>query len=70
MEANKKANRFEVGILGGGQLARMMALKAHELGIHLAVFSESPTDPAAQVTQNWFSGSLKSPKNVSKFLKK
>jgi 5-(carboxyamino)imidazole ribonucleotide synthase len=41
---------IKVGILGGGQLARMLALKAHELGFVPLVFSASASDPAAQVT--------------------
>jgi 5-(carboxyamino)imidazole ribonucleotide synthase len=46
----------KIGILGGGQLARMLCLKGHELGVNLYVFSESNEDPAAQVTQQWFQG--------------
>ncbi len=47
-----------VGILGGGQLARMMALKAHEMGVRVAVLSENEKDPAAQVTALWKKGPL------------
>jgi 5-(carboxyamino)imidazole ribonucleotide synthase len=50
-----KPNRFEpnlnapLGILGGGQLARLLALKAHDNGIPVAIFCEKSNEPAAQV---------------------
>ena len=58
-----------LGILGGGQLARMMALKAHEMGLPVAVLSEHPMDPAAQVTSLWVRGKLNDPKTIEAFLK-
>ena len=39
-----------LGILGGGQLARMLALKAPSLGLKPFILSPSNEDPAAQVT--------------------
>ncbi|HZI97910.1 MAG TPA: 5-(carboxyamino)imidazole ribonucleotide synthase [Actinomycetales bacterium] len=38
-----------VGVVGGGQLARMMAAPATALGIRLRVLVTDPEDPAAQV---------------------
>ena len=38
-----------IGVIGGGQLARMMQPAAINLGIHLRVLAQSPTDSAAQV---------------------
>lgn len=38
-----------VAVVGGGQLARMMAPAAVALGVHLRVLVESPTSSAAQV---------------------
>lgn len=38
-----------VAVVGGGQLARMMAPAATALGLHLRVLVESPTSSAAQV---------------------
>jgi len=57
-----------LGIVGGGQLARMLALKAHELGIKVAVLSENTSDPAAQVTRLWTKGSLANAGDLRKFL--
>lgn len=38
-----------VGILGGGQLARMLIEAAHRLGLHPVVLAGGNSDPAAQV---------------------
>jgi 5-(carboxyamino)imidazole ribonucleotide synthase len=46
-----------VGVIGGGQLARMMQPAAINLGIHLRVLTASPTDSAAQVIPDTVVGS-------------
>jgi 5-(carboxyamino)imidazole ribonucleotide synthase len=57
-----------IGILGGGQLARLLALKCHELGLPVAIYSSSQHDPAAQVTSEWTQGALTDAKALSTFL--
>lgn len=57
-----------IGILGGGQLARMMAIKAHELGFEPHIFSAKGTDPAAQVVRHFYRGELDNPDAVRAFL--
>lgn len=46
-----------VGVLGGGQLARMLALSGHELGVRLRVVDPAPDAPAREVAEhlcaNW-----------------
>jgi 5-(carboxyamino)imidazole ribonucleotide synthase len=37
-----------IGMLGGGQLGRMFAIAAHQLGYHVIVFDSEPSSPAAQ----------------------
>jgi 5-(carboxyamino)imidazole ribonucleotide synthase len=53
MTAGSKPARVEpgatVGILGGGQLGRMTALAAANLGYRCHIFCQSPDEPAAQV---------------------
>lgn len=61
---------YKVGILGGGQLARMLVLKAHELGIKPYVLSSSPEDPATQVTSFWMKGDIQKTSDLTRFLKK
>jgi 5-(carboxyamino)imidazole ribonucleotide synthase len=41
-----------IGILGGGQLGRMLALAAARLGLRCHVFSPDPDSPAFDVVQN------------------
>ncbi|MDP1662544.1 MAG: 5-(carboxyamino)imidazole ribonucleotide synthase [Phycisphaerales bacterium] len=43
--------RNTIGILGGGQLGRMLALAAHDLGLHTRCFDESADAVAGHVTQ-------------------
>lgn len=59
----------KIGILGGGQLARMLCLKGHEQGLNVHVLSENQNDPAAQVTNLWQQGSYSQPKDLITFLK-
>ncbi len=58
-----------VGILGGGQLARMLILKGHELGLQMHVLSSSSDDPAAQVTGYHHVGDPNEESDVRSFLR-
>lgn len=60
----------KVGILGGGQLARMLALSAHSMGLQPWIFSDGAEDPAAQVVGPAFhwAGSLSDENAVAQFL--
>ncbi len=53
---DRKIQPIKIGILGGGQLARMLLLKSHEMGLNVFVLSSNKTDPAAQVTSQWIQG--------------
>lgn len=57
-----------VGILGGGQLARMLAQSAQRMGLEVHVLSASSEDPAAQVTAHHHLGSPEHPDSLKKFL--
>jgi len=46
-----------IGILGGGQLGRMLALAAAQLGFHCHVYSDDADSPAFDVVQKWICGS-------------
>lgn len=45
-----------IGILGGGQLARMLVLEAHRMSLPVAVLSPGSDDPARAVTGHWVQG--------------
>ncbi|MGE0764489.1 MAG: ATP-grasp domain-containing protein [Bdellovibrionales bacterium] len=59
---------FKVGLLGGGQLARMLALKAHQLGFEVHALSPSAQDPVAQVVSHHHLGDLSQRRHLEIFL--
>ncbi len=56
-----------IGILGGGQLAKLLALKASELGLKAFVLSASDRDPAAQNNPFWIQGDPRQAKDLKAF---
>ncbi len=58
-----------LGILGSGQLGRMSALAAAELGIMVHIYSSEPDSPAAQVAAKTFVGSYTDKKKLRAFAK-
>lgn len=69
--ADKKNLEFgyRIGILGGGQLARMLVIEGQKLGFQMHVLSALPTDPAAHVTRHWTQGDLSDSHALSNFYK-
>jgi 5-(carboxyamino)imidazole ribonucleotide synthase len=59
---------LKVGILGGGQLARMLAQSAQKMGLLVYVLCPKKTDPAAQVTSFWIRGNPKKVSDVIRFI--
>jgi len=45
-----------IGILGGGQLGRMLAVAAAQLGFDVAIFTDEPDSPASRVAAKTFVG--------------
>lgn len=72
IEKEKKSKHIfkpkKIGILGGGQLARMMSLKTHELGLLPIIYSEKKDDPAALTTTFHFQGSSDAVTPLKNFL--
>lgn len=56
-----------IGILGGGQLARMLCIEGFKMGYEMHVLSASASDPAAQVTRFWHPGDINNAQDVKKF---
>lgn len=69
MKAKKTRPAKKIGILGGGQLARLLALKAPALGLKAAVLSPSHDDPAAQAAESWQKGDPRKASDLARFLK-
>lgn len=64
------SRRRKIGFLGGGQLARMMILEAHRLGLEPHVLAGSSDEPAAQVTAKITIGKLQDIKALEDFAQK
>lgn len=62
-------NPIKVGILGGGQLARMLCEEGFKIGLEMHVLCPSPDEPAAQVTRHWHQGDTSSLRDVENFYK-
>lgn len=52
----KKNRRTVIGILGGGQLARMSLLAAQRIGFDVAILEKQRNSPAGQLTKHEFVG--------------
>lgn len=70
MATSMKKHPIRIGFLGGGQLARMMALAAAPLGVEPWVLSPHKTDPAAQVTAFWMQGDPNNLRDLKQFFNK
>lgn len=60
---------MKIGILGGGQLAQMLALKAWNMGFKPVILCENHDDPAAQVAAHWVEGSGHDASDLKDFFK-
>lgn len=57
----------KIGILGGGQLARMLAIRGREMGLHIEILSENKSDPAVAFASLWHKGNPNKIEDVKKF---
>ena len=67
-ELFERTTFLKVGILGGGQLARMLAMDGFRLGLDVHVFCASINEPAAQVCPHSQIGKLDDIGNATSFL--
>lgn len=58
-----------IGIVGGGQLGKMLTIAAKELGFHTIVLDPTPNSPASQAGAKQIIGSLTNPEDVAKLAK-
>lgn len=66
-DATSTARPFVVGIIGGGQLARMMHASSIALGVTVRLLAEGPNVSAAQVVGDVTVGDYTDPETVRKF---
>jgi 5-(carboxyamino)imidazole ribonucleotide synthase len=65
---NNKNNPLILGILGGGQLAKMLSLEAYKMGINISIIEKSSKTPAGEITQNEFPQGWKDRAELDKFI--
>ena len=66
--SKQQPRELKVGILGGGQLARLLLQSPQIKHLQAHVLSESPDDPAAQICEHWHRGSGKNLEDLTLFL--
>lgn len=59
---------YKIGILGGGQLARMSLFAAKRLGFDVAILEKEKYSPASQLTQDEYVGWVDDKKMLTKFV--
>lgn len=59
---------FTLGLLGGGQLAKMTAQEAYRMGLRVAVIEHGADSPAGLMTKKEFSGGWKNPEDLEEFI--
>ncbi|HLL60147.1 MAG TPA: 5-(carboxyamino)imidazole ribonucleotide synthase [Candidatus Nitrosocosmicus sp.] len=57
-----------IGIIGGGQLGRMLTLEAKKLGFHVTVIDPTPQGPAAQVADDQIIAAYSDPEATKKLI--
>lgn len=58
---------FKIGLLGGGQLGRMMLQKAYDYNLHIAVLDPNPKAPCYQIANEFVVGNFKDYDTVLEF---
>lgn len=60
---------LKIGIVGGGQLGKMMALSAKKMGMYVAVTDPTPDSPAGQVSDHQIVANYKDVRSIKKLAK-
>ena len=56
-----------IGIIGGGQLGRMLSMAAAQIGYRCHVYAPEPSGPAADVSAKWIQGDYGDAEKLLKF---
>ena len=65
-----KNNKFTLGILGGGQLAKMTMLEAYKMGLDVAIIENASLSPAGNLTKYEFASKIEINTELDKFIEK
>lgn len=66
----KEKGNLKLGILGGGQLAKMLASAAQNLGLNPVILANKKSDPAAQICPQTVLGSIHTEESLRAFFPK
>lgn len=64
----RKDETFTLGILGGGQLAKMLAFEAYRMGLNLAIIEKRAASPAGDMTHHEFPGGWEDDDELNRFI--
>ena len=67
MKNNWNAKDFKIGVLGGGQLGRMLIQEAIDLDIHLHMMDPDPNAPCSLIAHSFTCGSITDYESVMNF---
>lgn len=68
LKSTKNNRTFTLGILGGGQLAKMLASAAYRLGLNVAIIENHKLSPAGDMTKLDFDAGWVSAETLDKFI--
>lgn len=58
---------FKIGIIGGGQLAKMMLQEAKRMGFYIEIYDPNPNSPAAKMADKYINGSFNDEEKLYNF---
>lgn len=61
-------SKKSIGIFGAGQLARMISLRARELGLQVNLYTKNKKDPAVAFCHFWYPADLQNRSRLKKFV--
>lgn len=70
MLKSNKNKKFTLGILGGGQLAKMTILEAYKMGLDVAIIENGELSPAGNLTKYEFASKIEINNTLDKFIEK
>ncbi|RXK12824.1 5-(carboxyamino)imidazole ribonucleotide synthase [Halarcobacter mediterraneus] len=69
MDKNFNYSSLKLGIIGGGQLGKIMSQKAKKMGFHVTILDPTFNCPAAQVSDNHIMGGFHDKKKLEQLVK-
>lgn len=68
MYIQSQSRPLALGIFGAGQLARMLAIRAREMGLEVNLYTKNKRDPAVAFCHFWYRGDFDQPRSIQRFI--